>query len=284
MKFHSHINLLPRVGIGVDDAHLIPLSNLRTLNAVGQSNYSSFPRVSGKQKTNRTKDNSKHNKCIFTLIFKSRPQKNFSPHIRILILLFYFISLVPVSLKRQSRENWNQTSWTCTVMNPHQISQTARSWKKVLRHTRLASISLTHTWCLFVCLLALRFLCRLLLSWAIITAVFVREWRKIFHAETMNKKKTFKKGLVDKKTIRTWVICVSTRVTPPCWKVRSRVRIVGSGTDSIIGKQDQQQTKITTATNNNQYNIYGCDIYGYGYKCTRSLASRRQLNGSQKGR
>lgn len=99
---------------------------------------------------------------------------------------FHFVLSVPVLLKQLSREPWRQISWTCAVMNRHQRVQTVRSWKKVPRRTPAAFISLTHMSCSFVCLLPQRCSCRQLSLWVIITAVFVREWKKmkIFHEGT----------------------------------------------------------------------------------------------------
>lgn len=99
---------------------------------------------------------------------------------------FYFVLSVPVLLKQQSRERWRQISWTCAVMNRRQTARTVRSWKRVPRRTPAAFTSLTHMSCSFVCLLPQRSSCRQLSLWVIITAVFVREWRKmrIFHAGT----------------------------------------------------------------------------------------------------
>lgn len=104
-----------------------------------------------------------------------------------LCLILFFVSLVPVLLKQQSREPWRQINWTCAVMNLHQRIRTVRSWKRVPRLTPAAFTSLTPMWCSFVCLLRQRSSCRQLSLWVIITATFVREWKKmkIFHAGTI---------------------------------------------------------------------------------------------------
>lgn len=101
-------------------------------------------------------------------------------------VLFHFVSSVLVLLKQQSREPWRQISWACAVTNLHQRTQTVRSWKKVPRLTPAAFTSLTHMWCLFVCLLPQRFSCRQHSLWVITTAIFVREWKtmKMFRAGT----------------------------------------------------------------------------------------------------
>lgn len=170
-------------------------------------------------------------------------------------VLFCFVSSVPVLLKRQLREPWHQISWTCAVMNLHQRPRTVRSWKKVPRHTRTGSTSPTHMWCSFVCLLPQRFSCRQLSLWVIITAVFVREWKKIFHAGTdhsFDNKIAFLK--VESKQVEFEL------GNSDAGKNRRRSLGLGSLCETIT---TNKQTTITTALSSKYHNIYMNDIFGY---------------------